>query len=137
MTCIALGIAVTAVLVYRFGWLWIGLPIAACLGVAVASVVIHHKREKRLFRSLAVPLYGLYHMRSVEESSTGGYPYDIVPDFYSRYNKGEQDRIVGAMRRALSDPDIDLTRALPNLPFDDDQIRAHLWETLTRLGKQE
>jgi hypothetical protein len=75
----------------------------------------------------------LYHIKNIEQSSEGGYPYDIVPKFTENYTPEQQSQITGAMETAISDVNIDLTNVLPNLRFDNEQIRIHLKATLKRL----
>jgi hypothetical protein len=90
-------------------------------------------KKEEIIQSLAYPIYGLFHIRRIEESARGGYLYDIVPDFRERFRKDEQDTIVRAIEEALADPELDLTNVLPDLPFGQEEIRKHLEVTLKRL----
>ena len=135
LTWIPVVIGLTLLLVWRFGWWWLGLPVAAVLAVAVISVVVHRKtdiRKQEALKPLVDPLYGLFHIESIDESATGGYLYDIVPDFKTSYTPRQQERIIGAMELAISDPDIDLSQVLPDIPFSNADIRQHLAMTLKR-----
>lgn len=133
---LVLAIALAILLAYRFSWWWLAVPVGAYLVVAITSVIVRRKNREQdqLFKLLVIPLYGLYHIKSIGESSEGGYSYDIVPRFTENYTPEQQSQITSAIETAISDPDMDLTKVLPNLPFDNDQIRMHLKETLRRIG---
>jgi hypothetical protein len=129
------AIALAILLAYRFSWWWLAVPVAAYFAIVITSIVVGRRdRERdRLFKLLAIPLYGLYHIESIEQSSEGGYSYDIIPKFAENYTPEQQSQITTAMETAIADPDIDLTKVFPNLRFDNDQIRTHLKETLKRI----
>ena len=136
LTWIPVVIGLSILLVWRFGWWWIGLPVAAVLAVAAISVLVHSKTDlskQEALRPLVYPMYGLYHIKSIEQSATGGYLYDIVPDFKTSYTPRQQERIIRAIELAISDPDIDLSQVLPDIPFSNADIRQHLTLTLKRL----
>jgi hypothetical protein len=132
---LVLAIALAILLAYRFSWWWLAVPAAVYIAIAITSVVVRRKNieQDKLFRLLVIPLYGLNHIKSIEESSEGGYSYDIVPKFTENYTPEQQSQITDAMETAIADSDIDLTKVMPNLPFDNDQIRTHLKETLKRI----
>ena len=137
---ILVAIGLIVFLIWRYGWWWLGILPAVFFVVAIASIVIHRRRDperEKILRSLRIPLYGLYHIRSIEQSSKGGYLYDIVPEFRYVYSPEEQDEILKSIEAAISETNIDFSEALPSLPFDNDDIRRHLRETLRRLREQE
>ena len=74
-------------------------------------------------------------MGNIERSAEGGYSYDIVPEFKS-YKPKLQQEILKAMHDALADPDIDFSKILPDLPFDDAEIKMHLTVTSRRLAER-
>jgi hypothetical protein len=81
-----------------------------CAAAVIVSVVLHRKADtdkEELLRALRYPLYGLFHMDSIEQSSTGGYLYDIVPGFRENYKPRLQSEIMEAMELAISDPHMD------------------------------
>jgi hypothetical protein len=136
---ILIFIGLIVFLICRYGWWWLGIPPALFFAVAFASVVIRGREDpekEKFLRRLRLPLYGLYHIRNIEQSSTGEYIYDIVPGFTDEHNPQEQDEIMKSMEEAIADTAMDFSEALPNLPFDDDDIRQHLRETLRRLREQ-
>ena len=129
-------IGLVAFLIYRYGWWWLGILPAFCLAMAIASVVIRGRKDperEKFLRRLRLPLYGLYHIDSIEQSSKGGYLYDIVPGFGDEHSPQEQDEIIKSMEAAIADATMDFSEALPRIPFDDDDIREHLRQTLRRL----
>jgi hypothetical protein len=136
LTWIPVVVGLTILLVWRFGWWWLGLPVAVYSTVAIVSVVVHRKtdlRKQEALKPLAAPLYGLFHIESIEQSATGGYLYDIVPDFKTGYTPQQQARTIRAIEMAISDPDIDFSQLLPDIPFGDEDIKQHLANTLERL----
>jgi hypothetical protein len=129
-------IGAAVVLVYRFGWWWLGALVALYIAIAVTSIIVRGRRgskDEKLLRTLRIPLYGLYHIRDIEQSATGEYIYDIVPTFKERYSPAQQDDIVKAIEIAIADRDLDLEDALPHLPFGREDIVIHLEHTLRRL----
>jgi hypothetical protein len=82
---------------------------------------------------LRYPCYGLFHLESLAESETGGYSYDIVPTFASRFSAVEQQQIRSALDEAIGSATIDWEGILPDLPGSDDFKRQHLRLTRTRL----
>ena len=46
---------------------------------------------------LRYPLYGLYHIDTIDESSQGGYLYDMVPGFDEKFDGTLQAEIVAAI----------------------------------------
>ena len=86
---------------------------------------------------LAIPLYGLFHIATLEESSRGGYLYDMVPGFGEQHTEVEQERILAAIEEALANPGLDLEGVLPNIPYRDEEIREHLRATLRRLRESQ
>ena len=92
-------------------------------------------KKEEIHKLLAIPAYGLYHIKTLEQSSEGGYLYDIVPDFKKQYNRDERQSIVRAIEEALANPDFDYKEILPDLPFEDEDIKTHLKATLNRLKK--
>ena len=136
---IVIFIGLIVFLIYRYGWWWLGIPPALYFAVAIISIVIRGRKDperEKFLRRLRLPLYGLYHIRNIEQSSTGEYIYDIVPGFTDDYSAEEQDEIMKSMEEAIADTAMDFSEALPNLRFDDDDIRQHLRETLRRLREQ-
>ena len=132
-------IALIAFLIYRYGWWWLAIPPALFSTVAIGSIVIRGRKDperERFLRRLRLALYGLYHIENIEQSSTGGYLYDIVPEFTDNYSQQEQDEIIKSIDAAMMDPAMDFSEALPEIPFGDDDIRRHLRETLRRLKEQ-
>ena len=124
----------------RYGWWWLGIFGAVYLAVAIASVVIRGRKDpekKALLETLQIPLYGLFHIESIEQSSIGGYLYDIVPNFKDTYDTTQQREIIKSMEAAISDPDLDFSEVVSDLPFSNDEIRTHLEETLKRLRSRE
>jgi hypothetical protein len=85
---------------------------------------------------LRYPLYGLYHIETIDQSSQGGYLYDIVPGFNDQFDQTLQAEMLDAIEQALRDSDFDFEASLPNLPFNNDDIRKHLSETLKRLRRR-
>ena len=140
ITWILVLVGIAAFLGVRYGWWWFGIAGAAYLAVAIASVVIRGRKdsekEARL-KNLQIPLYGLFHIESIEQSSTGGYLYDIVPDFNDAYDSTQKRDIIASMEAAISDPDLDFSEIIPDLPFSNDEIRMHLEETLKRLRSRD
>jgi hypothetical protein len=136
---ILIFIGLIVFLIYRYGWWWLGILPALFFAVAIASIVIRGRKDperEKFLQRLRLPLYGLYHIRNIEQSSTGDYLYDIVPGFRDDYSAEEQDEIMKSMEAAIADTATDFSEALPNLGFDDDDIRQHLRETLRRLREQ-
>jgi hypothetical protein len=137
---IVVVLVVVAFLVIRYHWWWLGVAVGLVFAAFIVSATVNSRRgapRNAYSDALMGPLYGLYHVRTIEESAAGGYSYDIVPTFWERYNLEEQRTIIGAMRRALVDPDIDFSEVLPNLRFTNDEIRQHLKVTLKRLLPEE
>ena len=100
------------------------------------SIIIRGRKDperEKFLQCIRLPLYGLFHIENIEQSSTGGYLYDIVPGFRDNYSPEEQDEIMKSMEAAIADTTMDFSETLPELPFDDDDIRQHLRETLRRL----
>lgn len=133
---ILLGVGVCVFLAIRYSGWWISIPIVLFLALTATCIIggrVDKKHKTEQLKVLSYPLYGLYHMDRIEQSAEGGYSYDIVPDFKS-YKPQLQQEILKAMHGALSDPDIDFSEILPNLPFDDAEIKMHLSVTLKRLA---
>jgi hypothetical protein len=140
ITWIPVFIGLTLLLVYRYGWWWLGVPVVLYSAIAVISLGFRRKADAHkegLLKVLQHPLYGLFHMESIEQSATGGYLYDIVPGFRENYDSRVQHEIMKAIELAISDPDIDFSQTLPGLPFNNADIKKHLAETLKRLKAQE
>jgi hypothetical protein len=136
---ILIFIGLIVFLMCRYGWWWLGIPPALFFAVAIASIVIRGRKDperEKFLQRLRLPLYGLFHIENIEQSSTGDYLYDIVPGFADEYSVEEQEEIMKTMETAIADTTVDFSEALPNLPFDDDDIRQHLRETLRRLREQ-
>ena len=136
---ILIFIGLIVFLMYRYGWWWLGIPPALFFAVVIASIVIRGRKDperEKFLQRLRLPLYGLFHIENIEQSSTGDYLYDIVPGFTDEYSSEEQEEIMKSMEAAIADTDMDFSEALPNLGFDDDDIRQHLRETLRRLREQ-
>jgi hypothetical protein len=136
---ILIFIGLIVFLMYRYGWWWLGIPPALFFAIAITSIVIRGRKDperEQFLRRLRLPLYGLFHIENIEQSSTGDYLYDIVPEFTDKYSPEEQDEIMKTMEAAIDDTDMDFSKALPNLGFDGDDIRQHLRETLRRLREQ-
>ena len=126
-------------LIYRYSGWWLGILFALYFAAVIASIVIRGRKgpeREKFLRLLRIPLYGLYHIENIEQSSSGGYLYDIVPEFTDKYNLEEQSEIMKAIEEAINDTTLDLSEALPNISFCDDDIRQHLRETLRRLREQ-
>jgi len=92
-------------------------------------------QHDRLHLLLRYPCYGLYHIGSLAESEAGGYAYDIVPTFASRFSAAEQQHIRSALDEAMGSSSIDWEAILPDLPGSDDFKRQHLRLTWARLGQ--
>ena len=140
ITWILLLAGISIFLGARYGWWWLGIFGAVYLAVAIASVAIRGRKDsekKALLKTLQLPLYGLFHIESIEQSSIGGYLYDIVPDFEHTYDATQQREIITSMEAAISDPDLDFSEVVPDSPFSNDEIRTHLEETLKRLRSRE
>jgi len=136
---ILIFIGLVIFLIYRYGWWWLAIPPALCFAAAIASAVIRGRKDperEKFLQCLRLPLYGLFHIENIEQSSTGGYLYDIVPGFRDKYSPEEQDGIMKSMETAIADTNIDFSEVLPQIPFSDDNIRQHLSETLRRLREQ-
>ncbi|MDH4240603.1 MAG: hypothetical protein OEW48_13665 [Phycisphaerae bacterium] len=134
-----LFIGLIVFLIHKYGWWWLVIPPALFFAVAIASIVIRGRKgleREKFLQYLRLPLYGLYHINNIEQSSTGDYLYDIVPEFRDEYSVEEQDEIIKSMEAAITDNSMDFSEALPKLPFDDDDIRQHLRATLKRLREQ-
>lgn len=133
---ILIFIGLIVFLIYRYGWWWLGIPPALYFVVAIVSIIIRGRKDperEKFLQCIRLPLYGLFHIENIEQSSTGGYLYDIVPGFRDNYSPEEQDEIMKSMEAAIADTTMDFSETLPELPFDDDDIRQHLRETLRRL----
>lgn len=133
---ILLVIGVVVFLAYRYGWWWLGVAVALYFGIAIVSILVRgfmDRRKEGWLQSLRLPLYGLYHIENLEQSSKGGYLYDIVPGFEDKYKEKEQDEIIQSIERAIEEANIDFNEVLPNLPFSREEINFHLKETLKGL----
>lgn len=136
---ILIFIGLIVFLMCRYGWWWLGILPASFFAIAISSIVIRGRKDperEKFLQRLRLPLYGLFHINNIEQSSTGDYLYDIVPGFADEYSAEEQDEIMKTMEAAIADTTIDFSEALPNIPFNDDDIRQHLRETLRRLREQ-
>ena len=136
---ILIFIGLIAYLIYRYDWWWLSIPPALCFVIALVSAVIRRRKNperEKFLRCIRLPLYGLFHIENIEQSSTGGYLYDIVPEFTNKYSQEKQDEIIKSMEEAIAETNIDFSEALPNIPFNDDDIRQHLKETLRRLREK-
>jgi hypothetical protein len=148
---ILIAICIVLFLVFRYNWWWLGVLVVLFVAVAMVSAIIGGRKDaaregkldddnpetEKLFRPLRLVLYSLYHIRNIEEASTGGYLYDIVPEFTTKYSPKEQDEIINSIKKVLSDKTIDLTDVHPNVPFGNDDIRRFLSEVLIRLRKKQ
>ena len=116
ITWILIAICIVVSLVFQYGWWWLGILFAALFAVFIAIVVIggridaarkssnmeNDSEKEKLLQTLRTVLYGLYHIRHIEQSSTGGYLYDIVPEFTEQYSPEEQERAKQEIRKNRS-----------------------------------
>ena len=84
---------------------------------------------------LRAPAYGLYHLDSLEESASGSYMYDIVPQFSSQFDEAAQAKILAALEWAIACDKVNWEDVLPALPHSDDFKRQHLVITRDRILK--
>jgi hypothetical protein len=82
---------------------------------------------------LRYPAYGLYHLRSLEDSARGGYAYDLVPTFSERFDAESQQCILAALVWAMECDHLDWEAVLPQLPHSDDFRRQHCRITRERI----
>ena len=85
---------------------------------------------------LRYPAYGLFHLNSLAESACGGYLYDIVPDFRTRFEPAQQQSILEALAWAANAADLDWEQVLPGLPHPSDFKQQHCRITRDRLLDQ-
>jgi len=82
---------------------------------------------------LRYPAYGLFHLDSLEQSAHGGYLYDIVPTFNSRFDAAAQQSILAALAWATDCNAMHWDEVLPGIPHSDVFKREHCRITRDRI----